>query len=918
MPPRASRGLGARRAFPWLLACLTLSGASGLIYEVSWVRSLELVFGATTFAVATVLAAFMGGLAAGSWLMASLAPRLERFHPLRIYGVIEALLGGAALLVPVALRLQVPLFQAIGSRLDGSFAALSLVRFAFCAAILIVPTALMGATLPVASRVASAAGTGAGQRVGVIYAFNTLGAVLGCAAAGLVLLPAVGLLRTQVLAVLLNALAAAGAFALAGSAAGRRARVIGVRRPEAAAPGAEGAGGDSQSAAGSGAAGRRLLIALYAVSGLTAMIYEVAWSRLLVLVLGSSTYSYTIMLTTFLLGLALGAWLGVRLLRRVPDAALAAGLCQIMIAVTTFLGLFLAGELPYLYHLVHDWLNPSALGLLGVQLLLAASLMILPTLGLGAMFPVIIGGLRPGGLGAPRAVGRAYAWNTLGAILGSVGAGFCLIPWLGSRGALLSGILVNTLLAIAAVLGARSRPARRYLRPLVATMLLFGANLFVGAPRWRPEILSSGIFRYVDRYRGMDRETFARTARRSHGEILMFREGLTCTVTVFRTTSALSLLVNGKPDASVPPGLIEPSARIRTARLGDLPTQILVGQIPLLLAPGAERVMVIGLGSGVTLGSVLSHPVKEVDCIELEDAVVRGSRFFDDVSGAPLRDPRVRMVVNDGRNQLLVGRREYDVIISEPSNPWIAGAASLFTREFFEVAKQRLRPGGLFCQWIQLYELRADDLRAMLRAFTAAFPEAHVFRVGSDAVVVGSDGGRPIHLERLMGLGGATVRADLERVGIRTPEDLLAHYWIGGRDLLEGLPSGAVNTDDNMLIEFTAPLRMLSRELREQQAQAKETAEMFLGRTNGVLPHLALPQGDRRAAAFLAGLAEAALTQERDEDALRYALRSGAIVPNPAATRVQGEVMARAGRPDEARDRLVRAAREFPRDPGVL
>src|SRR5438093_432518 len=802
------------RMFRGLLVCLFVSGGSGLIYEIAWVRSLELVFGATSFAVATVLAAFMGGLALGSWLMGMAADRLERFHPLRIYAVIECLIGVAGLLVPMALHALVPLYQSIWIHFHSSFAVFGLWRLVLCGAVLLVPTALMGATLPVASRLAAGdpgsdggAGipwaTGAGRRVGLLYACNTLGALVGCAAAGLALLPAIGLRRTEWVAVGLNLLAAAWALLLA-RRTGTRSIAEHVER-------------EPRTTAEPGVVGRTasVLITLYAVSGAVAMVYEVAWSRLLVLVLGSSTYSYTIMLTTFLAGLAIGA--------------------------------------------------------------------------------------------------------SLGAILGSVVAGFVLVPRWGSREALLLGVAASALLGLAGFALARSVPRRRLRFLLAVSVVAFLINLIVAAPALPPEVLSSGVFRYADRYSGLDRASFSELARATHGEILMFKEGLTCTVTVFRTTTARTLLVNGKPDASAPPGLVEPFVRRAPARIGDLPTQVLLAHIPLLLAPRTDRLLVIGLGSGVTLGSVLTHPVQRVECVELEDAVVKASRFFDDQSGAPLRDPRARLLVNDARNHLLVTGEPYDVIISEPSNPWVAGAAGLFTKDFFELARSRLARGGLFCQWLQLYEMTADDFRAILRSFTAVFPEVQVFRAASDAILVASNGGAPVGLDPFLAGVSGRAAADLDRVGIRGPRDLLAHHWIGGAELRAALSPGPLNTDDNMLIEFTTPLRMLARRPGDQMAQATELAGMFAGQTSGILPHLTPPGAGRPALSrFWAQMSGSTLAGGFPDLAVVYAGHSLQMERNPEAARIYGESLARGGQPAAARPWLEAAAREFPRNAALL
>jgi spermidine synthase len=870
---------------------------SGLVYEVAWIRSLELVFGATTFAVATVLASFMGGLAAGSGASGALEPRLRRVHPLLLYAACEAGIAATALVVPLAFRALVPLTRAAFQAFEASFLAFSLLRFVLCAAVLMVPTALMGATLPILSRFVAGLGHGgAARRVGLLFAVNTAGAVLGCAMAGLVLLPGIGLLATQWCAVLGNVVAAAGALRLA--------RDVGARPAEP----------EPAEAVTAGATRPGFVVAAYALSGAVAMLYEVAWNRALVLVLGSSTYSYTTMLTTFLVGLTFGAWLGTRLVRLPSDPLLAIGLCQLLAAAATALGLFTIAELPYLYVRVANALDPSPRALVGVQLLLAAAVMFPPTLGLGAMFPLAVKALGVSDeRGAQRLVSRACLWNTVGAIGGAVAGGFWLLPRLGSRDLLLLGVCVNAAVALFGVALARRsalRPAWR--AALLALITVFLGDLALAAPAWRVDLMSSGVFRYVDRYRGLDRAAFRRRVREGHGDVLFFEEGLTSTIGVFRTTRSLTLLNNGKPDASVPPGLTA------SEPIGDLPTQVLLGGLPLLLAPRLDDVLVIGLGSGVTLGSVLRQPVRHVDALELESAVVRASRFFDAHSKVPLADPRVSLVVNDARNDLLVRDRPYDVIVSEPSNPWIPGAASLFTRDFFEIARRRLRPDGILCQWVQLYELWPEDVETILRSFLQVFPAVQVWRVGVDAILIGSPRDLPLQVDRIFARASDPVRADLARIGIRSPEDLLAHFWIGGAELRAAVPAGPLNTDDDMRIEFAAPLRMLSRDparLAEQEAALKA---MFRGRTTGALPLLKFPDDERdRRARFLEGLARAALESRFDDEAAVYAVAAWDAEPTAATAAVRAVALAAAGRDGEAAAARDDAERRFPWDAEV-
>jgi spermidine synthase len=425
----------------------------------------------------------MGGLACGSYFMGRMLPRFERHHPLVVYAVIEILIAAVALLIPVVLQSLVPVYQWVWRSSQGSWVMFSLVRFALSALVLLVPTFLMGATLPVLSSFVSRDTRRSEQRIGLLYSFNTLGAVLGCAAAGLVLFPMIGRSNTLWVAIALNLIAAAGSYLLA---RGQR-RTTFPAVPNLAAD-LETTGVSEGSEAGGTPAqlSRReagLLVTLYACSGFVAMLYEVAWSRVLVLALGCSTYAYTIMLTTFLLGLALGAWLATRWLARMTYPLLAAGLCQVVIALATYLSVFLVGELPFLYAKAYGWLNPSAGGLLYLQFLIAAGLMILPTIGLGAMFPITIHGLNPRGRKAAGVVGWAYALNTVGAIVGSVLAGFWLVPRLGSQNTLLAGIALNALLGLLAIASVRRGPLARHRAFAAVLLVVFCGNLFYATPR---------------------------------------------------------------------------------------------------------------------------------------------------------------------------------------------------------------------------------------------------------------------------------------------------------------------------------------------------------------------------------------------------------------------------------------------------
>lgn len=867
------------RLYSWLLVCFLCSGMSGLIYELSWVRQLELVFGSTTYAVATVLAVFMGGLALGSFLMGRLVHRLSGFHPLRVYAWIEVGIAVLAFITPYLIQSFVPVEQALWKNVESSFAATTLLRFALSALVLIVPTLLMGATLPLMSELVTRDKQLNRHFVGWLYTFNTAGAVLGCLLAGLVFFPKVGLIHTQWIAMGLNAVAALGAWRLSSgmlrdheveNQSTLRDELPGTRLVQAS---------DIEPTLQEA----RALVGMYAVSGFVSMLYEVAWSRVLVLVLGSSIYAYTIMLSTFLLGLALGAWAGNRFLKNRAYVFHAIALAQVFILLTTYVGVQSVEDLPYLYLKAFEAFPSSPETFLGIQFLFAFALMILPTIGLGAMFPIVLQGLPTTGSTTPALVGWAYTWNTVGAILGSVAAGFWLVPLVGSQKTMLLGVLLNAALGAWAMSFMQRGFLRRCRRTVGAALLLAGFAGLSLTPPWDPAVMSSGMFRYAKDYAGLDREEFLKRLKSLSGEVLFFDEGLTCTVTVKRSGDLINLAVNGKPDASVPSSLKDPFSTSEDTRQGDLGTQILLGQLPLLLGERRDDVLVIGLGSGVTLGSVLTHPVKRVDCLELEHAVVEGSRFFEEYNRKPLADPRTHMVVNDARNHLLVNDRQYDVIISEPSNPWIPGAANLFTKEFFELSRTRLRPQGTFCLWLQMYEIEPEHFELILRTFASVFPEMHLFRNGFDAVVLGSAQPLSIDLSRVKARWSEEVQQQFAWMRTRTLEELLTHYWIGGRQLRDEVAGAGFNTDDNRFIEFAAPLQVI---LRNGAPVKPETLvpRLYEAVSQGLIPHLADPQlaGD---AGFWLRVSEASRRENLPVDALRYARHSLHLAPSPEAVR---------------------------------
>jgi spermidine synthase len=844
---------------------------SGLVYQVVWVRELVLVFGATTFAVSTVLTAFMGGLALGSFYFGRRSEKIAR--PLRLYGILEIGIGIYGLAVPFIFAALPIVYHPFWQWLQLSFFAISIIRFIFAALVLILPTALMGATLPVLSSYYARDAGRIGLRVGSLYSLNTFGAVLGAAATGFVLIPALGMHATTATAAAMNLLL--GAVALRVSARDESENVApasGENRPveersseqavkpqsprekrrffawlfvlprayrplkskRAATPKQNAKNVQAASSRPTSVATERLsraeiitVLVGFALSGFIALSYEVIWSRVLALIIGSSVYAFSIMLTTFLVGLAVGASVASRVVDRIRRPALAFALIETGVGVTSIIGAYLFNDLPYVFVQLYRLVGSNSFGvILFARFLIASLVMILPTLLLGALFPLVVKTVSSGGgkQASGRTVGDAYAANTIGAIAGSFASGFILIPWLGLLGSLRLCAALNFVIAAALFIVSRRSAADNVRKgeeakgrrgearvkkgplPLwasralyawagVALSAVFIVSIILFEPPWDSEVMSSAVYRYAPQLSSKSKQELFDYLKRGQGETIFYKEGITATVAVQRQGGGRVLKVNGKPEASTG---------------GDMPTQILIGTLPLLVRQQTDDVLLIGLGSGVTLGSIEQFPVKRVTCVELEPAVVEASRHFEDVNNRPLNDPRLRMISNDGRNFIYTTDEKFDVIVSEPSNPWLTGVANLFTLEYFKRGAERLKDDGIFSQWLQIYEMAPEDVRTLVATFRAAFAYVYVFRgAEGDLMLLGSKSDRRLDLSVIKShFNDPKIAADLNRINTVSAGDLLSRFYIGPNEVT-GLSTGApMNTDNNALIEFNAPRRV--------------------------------------------------------------------------------------------------------------
>ncbi len=780
-----------------VLACFFMTGASGLVLEQVWTRELELVFGSTTLAISTVLSVFMGGLGLGSWLAGRLADRVR--DRLRAYALAEAGVGLYALAVPAILRLYPSLNAGLYRLLGDHAVTLSLGRFVAAALLLLVPTTLMGSTLPLLSRHfvgPDQKTTTIGTTVGSLYALNTLGAVVGTFVGGFILLPGAGVLATNYAAAGNNLVLAALVFAT---------RHIAPRTglPDLAVE-------EESDVYSATVRERRLVLWAFAVSGAVAMVTQVLWTRALAIVLGSSVYSFTLILLAFLVGLAGGAAILARVTARSRRPVEWLAGVHAAVALTVGLSYLVMDKLPAAFLGLLRGGAFSVDGILFCQFLLAALAVLPATLCMGGVFPLTIRIYTSGAERVGRDVGTAYSINTVGAIIGSFAAGFIVLPLLGLQRGLGLCVFGSAALATAFFV-----VRRRFALGLAVPALAVVATLLV--PRWSLVHFSAGLFRV----------SIAKDIIESNKwplpELKYYRDGIATTVSVERWQKTLALKNNGKVDAS---------------NGDDMATQIMVGLLPLTLYSSAHtageptalakppRVAVVGFGSGVTIGAVTQFPIGHADVVELEPAVVTaGTRFFGPYNHHPEQDPRVRIIVGDGRNFLTQSDSKYDVIISEPSNPWITGVSNLFTLDYWKLARGRLADDGVFCQWAQLYEMSSKNIKTLLHTFAQEFPYTYVFSaedLSSDVIMVAANHPLKLDVARLrQSFKGPVLAAELKRGGVESAEDIVSYLLLTPEEIPAFTAGSPTNTDDNAIIEFAAPRDLLG---------STRTADPYLAR----------------------------------------------------------------------------------------
>lgn len=774
-----------------LLICFFISGACGLIYEIAWLRTLGLIFGNTTFATSAVLAGYMAGLGFGAFWWGKRADRQE--HPVKVYAWLEAGIGTYALLTPLIWILIDLLTIGFYRFISPSFVPALLFKLIVAFTALLVPTFLMGATLPVISKYFVRDEQEVAKQVGLLYGLNTFGAMAGVLVSGFFAIERLGVRETVFLTAGMNFLVffLCSWFRSSPQAAGSPETKI----PQAAA---------SAEAAFSPRV-TRLLLAAFAFSGAVSMMYEVAWTRVLATVMGSSVYAFSIMLATFLLGISLGSY-GFSLAAKKLKIDLSVfSLFQLLTALTAILGLFIFQDMPFYFLQIYSHSLGSEFLLNLGKFALSASVMLLPTVAIGAMFSCFVHILRrskPVG----REIGEAYFANTIGTLAGSILTGFVIIPFLGTHFTLLLAAGMNTLIGLFVLALGRPRLEWKRVLPVVISMVLIAVSASFVRP-WDRGFIASGLAITPDWAVGKTKGQILEAL--SKRELVFYKEGLSATVAVHRVNDVLWLAVNGKADASSDPR--------------DDVTQALLGYIPVMLHPDPKKVLIIGLGSGFTATAVATHPVQQIDVVEIEKAVVEAAGHFKEFNRRVLEDPRVRLHINDGRNFALLTPEKYDVVISEPSNPWMAGVANLFSLEHYQTLRKRLSPGGIVCQWLQTYSMSTEDLRMVVKTFVSVFPETSIWTTRQgDLLLIGKNDPLVLDMKNAKrSFEIPQVQKDLKDFDIHSAEGFFSHGLLFQPAVSLLAKNGRVNSDDHPYLEFSAP-RNLYRSTVEKNASFLE------------------------------------------------------------------------------------------------
>ncbi|MEM7449639.1 MAG: fused MFS/spermidine synthase [Myxococcota bacterium] len=744
-----------------LLGAFFLSGFAALVYQVVWVRQLRSVLGATDFALAVVVGTFMAGLALGSAISGRRSDRLR--HPVRVYAVLEVLILTSALfLIDPWIRIGARVHEILGSDAGPE---LRLGASALISALALLPTTtLMGATLPVLSRHVARTPARLGRDLGGLYAWNTLGAFCGVTFTGFWALETLGLKQSTFIAAGANLIAA-----LLALLAGDKAETQGVK----------------QTKAFQAQASQKMLLLWSFAAGTLGIAHEVVWNRLLGIVVIGTVYAYSTLLATIIAGIGIGSLLGAHLVDRYKEPEQIFGLIQLGIGISALMVVpilsFGVGQTDLLSAHTHSFESGQSMLILG-----CVSAIALPSILMGATYPALARATvqRSSGQSVGASVGQLYAYNTTGAVVGSLLAGFILIPILGAMWSLELLATANLVLGLTALW---QRTAKRL---LVLISALGAALLFTS---------KAGVS-VRDIYQ----------ARLPEGStIVHLEEGRTATVMV--------------ADHSLPKVRRLWVQSVWVAGTGG--SHRMLGHLPLLHVEKPRAAVGIGFGTGQSFATALMHGLRQLDSVDLNPSVLAaGTRFFGAFNGGILEKPETQIHIDDGRSFLARSRDAYDAVVMEPLQPWTVGTTSLYTREFYDLARKALKDRGAIAQWLPVSDIPTWVTRSVLATFAEVFPRTHVYLDGFDLVFVGTSDEAPLSLGRLeAGLDRPGIRGDLEALRFGDALSIASAIVLGPSDVQRFTGNASLLTDDRPFLEFVAP-RTMHQDYFAQTLSAIRTA----------------------------------------------------------------------------------------------
>jgi spermidine synthase len=760
----------ARRYMPALLLLFVGSGCAALIYEIVWFQLLQLVIGSSAISLGVLLGTFMGGMCLGSLLLPRFISAGQ--HPLRVYAYLEFAIGILGILIVIGMPVLSSAYTAIGTT-----GVVGLVLRGIAAAVcLLPPTLAMGATLPAISRWVKSTPEGMSW-LGFFYGGNIAGGVIGCLLAGFYLLRVHDMVVATFVAVFFNFLVGGIALWLAGRTAYERA-------PEEK--------GRIEHAAGAWA----IYLAI-GLSGLTALGSEVLWTRTLSLLFGATTYTFSLILAVFLLGLGIGSSIGSAIAGRTARPRLALGWCQLLLcAAMAWTSYMVTESLPYWP--INPSINTTSAGIwytFQLDFVRAMWAMFPAAMLWGASFPLALASVAEGRKDPARLVGGVYAANTLGAIAGAVGGSLLLTIWLGSQKSQQAMIIVSAISALlvldaALVEGDRTKRRAQFAGTLLLALAMGGAVLLARTVSGVPPILVA-YGRYA-------------ATRVGEADVIYMGEGWNASVAVTRLSNGVLNYHNaGKVQASSEPQ--------------DMRLQRMLGHLTTLIPRSAEKSLVIGCGAGVTAGAVSIDPaVTSLTIAEIEPLVPSVvSKYFSDHNFSVVTNPKTRIHIDDARHYLMTTDEQFDAITSDPLDPWVKGAAMLYSREFFEVVKKRLKPGGVVTLFVQLYESNTEAVKSEVATFLEAFPNGMVFGntnqgVGYDMVLLGQVEPTVINLDEIQAKlrrpEYAPVAQSLAEIGMNSVVDLFATFAGNKPQLEPWLADATINKDRNLKLQYLAGL----------------------------------------------------------------------------------------------------------------